>query len=216
MIKEKRKVENLFKKFGQKGINLAQKISQNKFVASIMESFILVMPIIIASTLFILIAELPISFGYKPSADSWYNDFKAFCLRLYNLSYGLLGACLCIAISSRMSEKINSKLEASKKMNIIINAFSTYIAYFLISVGHSKDGSFFNILFSIFGVKGIFISIICGTIVPWFFYLCYKFNIIIRLPKQVPQNISQAFLNIFSLLFVIIVFGVFGFLFAFF
>ncbi|AKX34316.1 PTS system, lactose-specific IIB component [Spiroplasma litorale] len=214
--KGQNKNNNKLKKFGQVMISFAQKVSQNKFVSSIMEGFILVMPIIIASTIFILLAELAPSFGLKYSEGDGYFAYHAFCMRLYNLSYGLLGFALCTTISARMADKINSTLKPEKKMNLFIIGTASMIAYVLISLGYSADGSFKEVVYEIFGVKGIFIAMITGLTVPWIFWLCYRFNLTIRLPKQVPQNISHSFLNIFPMLFTIIIYGVIGFLFSYF
>ncbi|WP_146637236.1 PTS transporter subunit EIIC [Spiroplasma clarkii] len=219
--------QSKLKQFGEKALNVVQKITQSTFVSTIMEGFILVMPIIITSTIFILAAELAPSFGYKwKDSDGnviieGYAMYSAFCWRMYNLSYGILGFALVIALSSRMTEKISSKLKSNQKMNIIIVCISTAIAYLLTSVPNTvsvvagaTELNVLSLITAIFGAKGIFIAMLTGLSVPWIFFLCYKFNITIRLPKQVPQNISQAFLNIFPTFFIIIIYGVLGWVFV--
>ncbi|WP_146637239.1 PTS sugar transporter subunit IIC [Spiroplasma clarkii] len=226
MEKEKTLKTSKLKEFGQKTLDFINKITSTSFVTTLMESFILIMPIIITSTVFILAAELAPSFGYKwKDADGnilnqGYATFSDFCYRMYNLSYGILGLALVIAISYKLTEKISPKLQADRKMNVIIICISSVLAYMLFSVPNlwsvGAEETQTNVLWiisAIFGVKGLFISMLTGMSVPWLFLLFFKYNITIRLSKQVPQSISQSFLNIFPILFTIIIYGLLGWVF---
>ncbi|WP_146637243.1 PTS transporter subunit EIIC [Spiroplasma clarkii] len=226
METEKLSKPSKFRDFGKKALDFVQKITQSTFVSTIMESFILVMPLVITSTIFILAAELAPSFGFEWKDDlgnvtnQGYAMYSAFCWRMYNLSYGILGLALTIALTSRLTEKIGPRLQSNRKMNVIVVCISATVAYLLFSIPNTIDVasgttqvSALDIISALFGAKGIFVAMLTGLTVPWVFYLCYKFNITIRLPKQVPQNISQAFLNIFPLIFTIIIYGILGWVF---
>ena len=208
--------EKWHKRFGLKFLAIAQKITQTKVISTIMEAFIMTVPITLTATFFLLFAELPVAVGnmtVPPLAEQTtpFWIYRLLMQRLFNLSFGLIGLVVCGAIAFKLTEKINQTLKT--KTNIKINpalvSFAAISAYFLLSAPALLS----EIPIQAFGAQGMFVGMIVGLTLPWFFWFCYKFNITIRLPKQVPQNISNAFLNIIPMFFIISFYGVFGWIF---
>jgi PTS system lactose-specific IIC component len=103
--------------------------------------------------------------------------------------------------------KLNTTLSPAKRVDNIAVVIGALIAYLSLTVPLIPTSGFD---LDTLGTRGILTSIIVGFTVPNIYKLCFKYNITIRLPKQVPQAISNAFLSIFPLFFSLMIFGTIG------
>lgn len=215
-------------KIGEVMMNWTRKIAENRYFGSIMEGFVMAMPIIIVSSIFMMMAELLPAFGFEYTksvngetiiTNNTYFQWYRLCMRAYNLSYGCFGIFIVAAISAKLTDKLNGDLSASQKINPTVVAIASMVGYLCISLGQEGYASatstgFDNITFNALGVKGIFPAILVGLVTPNIYKLCYKYNITIRLPKQVPQAISNSFLSLIPFFFTVLLWSIFGWLFA--
>lgn len=203
----------------QKGL---QKFSNNIFIKSLVSGFVSAMPIILVSSIFILIYSIPeaISPDYLGAGkDNFFNHFKSFCLRTYQFSYGLLGMIVTGNIARSMMEELNLKLPYNIRVKSHVVLLAGMIIYLIMAaipivlsdsnqdgiLDISQVGWFDGLKIAQLGAQGILPGIIIGLTTPWIFYWCYKYNITIRMPKSVPGVISQSFLSMIPLLISIII-----------
>ncbi|WP_308149448.1 PTS transporter subunit EIIC [Spiroplasma sp. AdecLV25b] len=120
-----------------------------------------------------------------------------------------------------MGQKLNQKLPVNRQINLIMVGFAASSSLFMMSVGgiFALDGNgnptenFASIFIGNLGSTGMLTAIIIGLILPWIFYLPVRFNWTIRLPKVVPQGVSQSFADIIPYGLSVMVFWGFGYIF---
>ena len=210
--------------------NGIKKFTNSTPMVSIVNAFIAMMPIIIAASIFTLLAALPEMFikvfdQSLSSTKAWedwlkshdaFNQYQTWANTISNWSMGLLGMLVTAMIARNMGEQLNNKLPMARKMNlntIFIAGISCYIMLSVIEFtvgdvykdvwGHTGRAIFVDGL----AAQGILPGIIIGLTLPYVFYFTYKHNWTIRLPKQVPQTISQAFLGVIPLFLALAIFG---------
>lgn len=199
----------------QKGM---QKFTGSLVMSSIITGFISSLPVIIASSLVVLFIALPEMFmGLSMSSaelDSLpgFRDFQNWGWYINSWAMGILGMIVTASIAKTMGEKLNHRLSFDRKMNensIYIAGLSCYLMLSIIEISGGINTSGL-------GAQGILPGILVGISMPWIFYFCAKWNITIRMPKQVPQVISKAFLAIIPLFIALSLYGTIGYLFKFF
>lgn len=151
---------------------------------------------------------------YKPDISTeWLKQFQAWTGTVSNWSMGILGIFVTTALSRNMITALNQKLPLARRINEQTVFFAVITVYFMLSVitfvgsdsitKHDGNAIFVDGL----AAQGILPGILIGLTMPFFFYWSFKYNWTIRLPKQVSQTISQAFLAIVPLL---IVYGIYA------
>ncbi|MEG2476488.1 MAG: PTS transporter subunit EIIC [Malacoplasma sp.] len=191
--------------------NGLQRFSNNILIKSLVSGFVSAMPIVLVSSFFILIYAIPeaISDYLASGLNHTFNGFKAFAVRAYQFTYGILGLVVTGNIARAMMEELNNRLPFNKKVKTFNVLITAMIAYFIMSAipvfgsdaglipgDPAKDSWFSGIIWDQMGAQGILPGIVIGLTTPWIFYFCYKWNITIRMPKAVPGVISQSFLSI--------------------
>ncbi|MGL4647732.1 MAG: PTS transporter subunit EIIC [Mycoplasmoidaceae bacterium] len=207
-----------------------QKFSNNIFIKSMVGGFVSAMPIILVSSIFILSYALPEAFvnkdGYDlAEANPAFRSFKAFAVRTYQFTYGILGLVVTGNIARALMEELNVKLPFAKRVktfNVLICAMVVY--FILAAVPGTADGSVFDpandawfdtVGWMEMGAQGVLPGILIGFLTPYIFFWCYKYNITIRLPKSVPGVISQSFLAIIPFFFSIMFWAGISYIFIF-
>lgn len=208
--------------------NGLQRFSNNILIKSLVAGFVSAMPIVLVSSFFILIYAIPeaISQDLAAGLNIHFNGFKAFSVRAYQFTYGILGLVVTGNIARAMMEELNNRLPFNKRVKTFNVLIAAMIAYFIMSaiplfgtdVGFapgdpSKDSWFSGIIWDQMGAQGILPGIIIGLTTPWIFYFCYKWNITIRMPKAVPGVISQSFLAIIPFAINILLWSIISYIF---
>ena len=157
-----------------------------------------------------------------------FGDFQYWGGNISNWSMGVLGVYVTVAISRNMGVFLNEKLPFERRINemtLIFAAISTYLMLSVVEFSLSADvisgipdyyidgNSYRAIFVDGLAAQGILPGVLIALTMPWFFYWAMKYNWTIRLPKQVPQTISQAFLAIIPLFIVLFVYGSIAFAF---
>ncbi|WP_368486379.1 PTS transporter subunit EIIC [Spiroplasma sp. DGKH1] len=194
-------------------------VAGNKYLRSLMEGFYVTLPIIIFSSIIGIIMWVPPAFKGNMA---WYPLVARQCLnRIYVFTMGLVSIFFTAGIARALAEKINQGLPTNRKMNLIMVMFAAISAVFMLSVTGTftltNDGSqtenFASIFISNLAAQGMLTGIIIGLTIPWIFYLPVKYNWTIKLPKAVPQGISQSFSDIIPYGLAVLVYWGFGYIF---
>ena len=181
-----------------------KKLSANIYLQAVRDGFISLMPIIIFSSLFILVADAPNIWGFY-----WPTNVSDGLMKIYNYSMGVLSLMAAANVARALTKSLNLRLPKINQIPIASVMFASQIAFLLVAVDPftNKLGLYFTEGYM--GTKGLLAAFLVGFIVPNLYYVCFKNHITIKMPDQVPQNISSAFANIIPFALSTSFFGLF-------
>ena len=169
----------------EKGKPFFEKISRNKYLRAIRDGFIAGMPVILFSSIFILIAYVPNAWGFH-----WSKDIETFLMTPYSYSMGILAFFVGGTTAKGLTDSMNRDLPATNQINFISTMLATMVGFLLMAAEPAKDGGF---LTAFMGTKGLLTAFIAAFITVNVYKVCVKNNVTIRMPDEVPPNISQVF-----------------------
>lgn len=178
-----------------------EKVASNAYVSAIRDGFIASMPIILFSSLFILVAYVPNAWGYH-----WPTNVENNIMIAYNYSMGLLALFVTATTAKNLTDTKNLDLPKTNQMNPVSIILASEIAFIISAIVQNKGGADLTYL----GTQGLVASYIVGLIVPNIYYVCIKNNVTIKMPPQVPQNISQTFKDVIPMFLSVTVFWAFS------
>ena len=169
----------------EKGKPFFEKISRNKYLRAIRDGFIAGMPVILFSSIFILIAYVPNAWGFH-----WSKDIETFLMTPYSYSMGILAFFVAGTTAKALTDSMNRDLPATNQINFISTMLASMVGFLLMAAEPAKDGGF---LTAFMGTKGLLTAFIAAFVTVNVYKVCVKNNVTIRMPDEVPPNISQVF-----------------------
>lgn len=167
-----------------------EKVSRNKYLRAIKDGFIAGMPIIIFSSIFMLIAYVPNIWGFY-----WSDEVTALIVKPYNYSMGILGMLVAGTTAKNLTDSFNRDLPATNQINNIATLITAIVGFLLLS-SDSIDGGFGS---GYLGTAGLLSAFVAAFITVNVYNFFIKRNITIKMPSEVPPNIAQTFKDIFPL-----------------
>ncbi|HET8033606.1 TPA: PTS transporter subunit EIIC [Streptococcus pneumoniae] len=164
--------------FIEKGKPFFEKLSRNIYLRAIRDGFIAGMPVILFSSIFILIAFVPNSWGFK-----WSDEVVAFLMKPYSYSMGILALLVAGTTAKSLTDSVNRSMEKTNQ----INYMSTLLAADPIESGLATG---------FLGTKGLLSAFLAAFVTVAIYKVCVKNNVTIRMPDEVPPNISQVFKDV--------------------
>lgn len=169
----------------EKGEPFFEKISRNKYLRAIRDGFIAGMPVILFSSIFILIAYVPNAWGFH-----WSKDIETFLMTPYSYSMGILAFFVGGTTAKALTDSMNRDLPATNQINFISTMLASMVGFLLMAAEPAKEGGF---LTAFMGTKGLLTAFIAAFVTVNVYKVCVKNNVTIRMPDEVPPNISQVF-----------------------
>lgn len=169
----------------EKGKPFFEKISRNIYLRAIRDGFIAGMPVILFSSIFILIAYVPNAWGFH-----WSKDIESLLMTPYNYSMGILGLFVAGTTAKALTDSMNRSLPSTNQINFISTMLAAIVGFLLMAANPAKKGGF---LTGFMGTKGLMTAFIVAFITVNVYKVCVKNNVTIRMPNEVPPNISQVF-----------------------
>lgn len=169
----------------EKGKPFFEKISRNKYLRAIRDGFIAGMPVILFSSIFILIAYVPNAWGFH-----WSKDIETFLMTPYSYSMGILAFFVSGTTAKALTDSMNRDLPATNQINFISTMLASMVGFLLMAAEPAKEGGF---LTAFMGTKGLLTAFIAAFVTVNVYKVCVKNNVTIRMPDEVPPNISQVF-----------------------
>ena len=169
----------------EKGKPFFEKISRNKYLRAIRDGFIAGMPVILFSSIFILIAYVPNAWGFH-----WSKDIETLLMTPYSYSMGILAFFVGGTTAKALTDSMNRDLPATNQINYLSTMLASMVGFLLMAAEPAKDGGF---LTAFMGTKGLLTAFIAAFITVNVYKVCVKNNVTIRMPDEVPPNISQVF-----------------------
>ncbi len=161
-----------------------EKISNNSYLRAIRDGFISLIPVILFSSFFLLVAYVPNAFNFH-----WGEEIESILMKAYNGSMGILGILMAATVTKSLTENFNTKLPKTNQINSTSTMLAAFIGFLIVGVD-SLEGGFAS---DYMGTKGLMTAFIVGFIVPNIYRFCVSKNLTVKMPEEVPGNISQTF-----------------------
>lgn len=176
----------------------AGKLSTNRYLGALRDGIILMMPLVIIGSLFLIIGNFPIiqwiTFLNKTGITVWLN-------KVVDGSFGLIGLVASFGIAHSLT---NSWKEDGVSAGIISLA-----CYLILTPNLSAPGlSVAAYPLAYLGSKGIFVAIVVSMITSWIYHLFIGKNIVIKMPAGVPPAVARSFSTLIPGFVIITLFSV--------
>lgn len=184
-----------------------EKISRNIYLQAIKDGFLGCMPIVLTSSIFLLIATLPGVVGItlpQPLID-W-------CNKLYNFTMGVMGIMVAGTTAKNFTASMNRRMPAGKVLNDGSTMVAAQCSMLLLAVTQfttKPNGSELSVFdCTSMGTRGLFSAYIAAFITVWVYKFCVSRDLTIKLPKEVPGAIAQNFRDIIPFGGAVIICGI--------
>lgn len=178
-----------------------EKVSNNPYLRAIRDGFVSCIPVILFSSIFILVACVPEIFDYH-----WSEGISTVLWQAYNASMGILSLLMVTTIAKSLTDNINHKMPKLRQINDVSVMIVSIICLILLAVEPIKGGFSADFM----GTKGLLSAFVVAFTVPNIYKFFVKRNITIKLPDEVPHYIAQTFADLIPLSFAVLVFWLFS------
>ena len=173
--------------FIEKGKPFFEKLSRNIYLRAIRDGFIAGMPVILFSSIFILIAFVPNSWGFK-----WSDEVVAFLMKPYSYSMGILALLVAGTTAKSLTDSVNRSMEKTNQINYMSTLLAAIVGLLMLAADPIENGLATGFL----GTKGLLSAFLAAFVTVAIYKICVKNNVTIRMPDEVPPNISQVFKDV--------------------
>ncbi|WP_173283207.1 lactose-specific PTS transporter subunit EIIC [Streptococcus sp. 9903] len=173
--------------FIEKGKPFFEKLSRNIYLRAIRDGFIAGMPVILFSSIFILIAFVPNSWGFK-----WSDDVVNLLMKPYSYSMGILALLVAGTTAKSLTDSVNRSMEKTNQINYMSTLLAAIVGLLMLAADPIENGLATGFL----GTKGLLSAFLAAFVTVAIYKVCVKNNVTIRMPDEVPPNISQVFKDV--------------------
>ncbi|WP_303885673.1 lactose-specific PTS transporter subunit EIIC, partial [Abiotrophia defectiva] len=163
------------------------KLSRNIYLRAIRDGFIAGMPVILFSSIFILIAYVPNAFDFY-----WPKEIEAFLMKPYNFSMGILAMLVAGTTAKSLTDSVNRDMERTNQINFMSTLLASIVGLLILAADPIEKGFGTGFL----GTKGLLAAFLAAFVTVSIYKVCVKNNVTIRMPEEVPPNISQVFKDV--------------------
>ncbi len=186
----------------EKLMPIAAKIANQRHLAAIKDGIIVTVPFIIAGSVFLILANLPItavSEFYKTESGAVLQKWLSYPVAV---TFDLVAVITCLAVAYRLSESY--KLDGISGALLALVSF-LLVTPFLITFKHEKFGELTTsgIPTGLMGSAGLFVAIIMALISTEIFNFIVKKDMVIKMPDMVPPAVSKSFAALIPAFFII-------------
>ncbi|WP_373822946.1 lactose-specific PTS transporter subunit EIIC [Streptococcus ferus] len=186
--------------FIEKGKPFFEKISRNPYLRAIRDGFIAAMPVILFSSIFLLVAFVPNIFGF-----TWSDEAVAAIMKPYGYTMGIVAVLVAGTTAKSLTDAFNRQLPKTNQINFISTMIASISGFLLLASDGIEDG-FAN---GYMGTKGLLTAFLAAFITVNIYKVCVKNNVTIRMPDEVPPNVSQAFKDVIPYaLSILVLYGI--------
>ena len=173
--------------FIEKGKPFFEKLSRNIYLRAIRDGFIAGMPVILFSSIFILIAYVPNAFGFF-----WPKNIEALLMKPYSYSMGILAFLVAGTTAKSLTDSVNRSMPATNQINYLSTLLASMVGLLLLAADPIESGISTGFL----GTKGLLTAFLAAFIIVTIYKFCVKNEVTIKMPSEVPPNISQVFKDV--------------------
>ena len=197
----------MFDKLEKMFIPLAEKIGKNKYLLSIRDGFLVSMPLLIAGSFFLLIANFPIP-GWT---DFWANIFGENWIKFMSKPTDATFAIMSIIVVMGIGYSFAGHMNVDKIFGGAISLVSFFLLmpYEIIVNGDllvsGTDTVVSGLPLKWVGSSGIFIGMIVAFLSVHIYSFAVKKGWVIKMPEGVPPTVAQSFAALLPATFVIFI-----------
>lgn len=185
-----------------------EKLSRNIYLRAIKDGFISAMPVVLFSSIFMLIAYVPNVWGFY-----WSDEVVDFIVKPYTFSMGILGLLVSATTARALTDSYNRRLPATKQLNRVSTMIAAIVVFLFFSSTEIAQGEGDAVVAGFssgyLGTTGLLAAFVAAFITVIVYNFCMKNDIAIRMPEEVPPNISQAFTDVIPFaIAVVIAYGI--------
>ncbi|HOJ00079.1 MAG TPA: PTS transporter subunit EIIC [Anaerolineaceae bacterium] len=181
-----------FTKFLEKYLEpVAEWISNNRFLKSISNGMIMLMPFLLVTALFSIVQGVPAWLDFIPD---WSEGVSNILLLPYNVTFGLIALIISFTVAYNHAEKL--------KINPATGGLISLVVFVILSAKYENgafDGTFL-------GSRGIFTAILVALLVIELYKFLLKLNLKFKLPESVAHTVQSSFEAIIPLAVILVVF----------
>lgn len=160
---------------------ISNKIGGNIYMLSIAEGMSSTLTITIIASIFMIIAEFPIT-GWSEILGKWYTLLSI----PYSVLMGLLSVVVTITVSTALAKRKEIDPVSASLVSLSVFAMTCF------------DVESFTLNTTNFGASGMFTAIVLSLITVTVIAFFEKKNITLRLPASVPPAVSNSFTSLIS------------------
>ncbi len=190
----------------KKMVPIAIKLDNNRYVRAIKDSFISVISLLIVGSVFLLIANLPIS-GYPEFMESILGEnWKTYFTVANDVTMNIMTIYVIIAMAKSLADIY--------KMDNISVISSVLAAFFMLTPMVEFEEGALGIPVSNLGASGLFLGIITAVLAVELQRYIEGKGWTIKMPESVPENVSRSFSSLIPLFIIIAFFNIIRILFS--
>jgi PTS system cellobiose-specific IIC component len=164
-------------------------LGDNTYLAAIRAGMVAVVPLTIIGGVFMIVAHPPVS-----SWDSRVAPYRELLQIPVTATFGLLAIVACFSIAYDLGQRLKQDAMASASM--------ATVTFLLIQL----DGNGLTLVMGNLGSKGLFTAILAALVSVHAQKFFTDRELVIRLPASVPPIVSQSFVSLSPLFFLIVFF----------
>ncbi|MGC6177027.1 PTS sugar transporter subunit IIC [Lacrimispora sp. 38-1] len=196
-------------------VPMAGKLSKNKFLKAISNGFSVLLPITMIGAIFTLLANLQIA--------PYQSFVKAVHLKeIFGFAPKVTTDMLAVYAVFLIGKALAEQFDFDDNVSTIVGALSLFSFLVLIPLGVSGKAEKSQEIVSIagampttyLGAAGLFTAMIVGLLVPFIYQIFIKYNIVLKMPEQVPPTIAKSFSALIPAFSIAFIFGLIRFLFS--
>ena len=163
--------------FIEKGKPFFEKLSRNIYLRAIRDGFIAGMPVILFSSIFILIAYVPNAFGFF-----WPKNIEALLMKPYGYSMGILAFLVAGTTAKSLTDSVNRSMPATNQINYLSTLLASMVGLLLLAADPIEGGISTGFL----GTKGLLTAFLAAFVIVTIYKFCVKNEVTIKMPSEVP------------------------------
>lgn len=180
---------------------LFERISRNVYLRAIRDGFIAAMPVVLFSSIFMLVAYVPNIFNFY-----WSPEVETMITKPYGYTMGIIGLLVSGTTAKSLTDSFNRKLPSTNQINNISTMLASMAGFLLLAADGVPEGGFAS---EFLGTKGLLTAFLTAFLTVRIYYVSIKNDWTITMPEEVPPNISQTFKDIIPFsLSILVIYGV--------
>lgn len=173
----------------EKMVPKVSKITNLNYFIALRSGFLVIMPLTIIGSLFLLIMDFPIP-GYSNfMAAIFGSDWSSYLSSASKATFDMLGLFTAGTFAYKLAE--------TYKMDRLSNMILAMVSYIVVTpkeVLSETNEIVGNVLpFNWLGTKGVITAMIVAVLAVEVTRICEKKNLVIKMPESVPEMVSKAF-----------------------
>lgn len=188
------------------------KFSQMRYVQVMQTMGLGVMSLLIVGSIFLIIASFP----YDPYLDML-GDFRWVIAEASGVGTAFIGLYSSVTVAFGLTEWYNEHQDTGlAPMQTVVLSLASFLlinpaqTVETIVEGQADPGAFTGVPTEYLGALGVFTAIIVGIVTVEIYRMIVKADIIIKLPENVPQNVSNAFVALIPSTVVVVFWWLIG------